>query len=241
MTRIRTKLAMLGLLVAFVPAAAGAGEACRVIQGADTPDPADDVSVCRQDVWFHNAETPAGNLAAFGAAAFPSWNATKPTGSYMSGAGGAYVATSAFHQSNAPWDPQGTPVFEGTFTGDIDTLAATFYMFVPGKAAEATLPTNIQLIVDEQLIYEADDNSIRLSAAGEIAKKIDFALTNIHVLMSELGLAGAGTQHAIRLSVVGTGLATGAAVFVYDAAEVPSGMVFNIEPENLANYTVIAA
>lgn len=240
MAGIRSKLAAGGLLVALVSTSAGAGGPCRVISGLDTPDdPSDDVSVCRQDVWFHKADPPVGNAAAYGAGAFPSWNASAPTDSVTSGAGGGYVGTSTFHQTGSPWDPQGTVVFEGTFTGDIDTLGVTLFLVVPGKTADATLPTNIQLLVDGESVFEADDKSVVLSAGGQVAKKIDFALTNIYALLKDLNLAGPGRDHALRLSVVGTGLATGGGLWVYDTSEVPSGMVFNVAPEDLAGYTVI--
>ena len=42
---------------------------------------------CTQDVWFHQGQTKAGNLAATGQTPSPKFATTKPTASVQSGAG----------------------------------------------------------------------------------------------------------------------------------------------------------
>lgn len=81
------------LTAALPPLSAGAEpQPCRQIRGQETPeDPADDVSVCRQDTWVHQAEQRLGNLAGFGQGGFPSWNTTQPAQAMSSGAGAGYV------------------------------------------------------------------------------------------------------------------------------------------------------
>jgi hypothetical protein len=64
---------------------------------------------------------------------------------------------------------------------------------------------------------------------------------NLYDALKAAGKNGPGLEHNIRFQVHGTGLATEAALFVYDTSEVPSGMIFNLEPEKLADYTVISS
>lgn len=253
MARMLRTLAAVALLAGLVPGPALAQEAeplpegCRLIRGAETPeDLTDDVSVCRQDVWFHQASTKAGNLAAFGQDDFPSWDGDEPTGSYTTGSGGGYLGTSAFHQTAEAWDPRGTATFEGTFTGHLDTLAVTMYLFPPAKMVEeqqtggpVPFPTDFRLLLDGEWLWETSGD-VNMVTDGQAVKRIDFALTNIYEGIESNGVTPTDGEHTLRLSVHGTGLATAGAVFVYDAAEVPSGMVFNIEPENLDDYTVFS-
>ena len=216
---------------------------CRVIRGQNTPDdPSDDVSVCRQDVWFHQAETKLGNVAATGQGRFPSFNNVKPDESVTSGAGGGYLASSPTHQQGTPFDERLTATFDGAFTGDIDNLAVTAFFFThPAEEAQSipTIAINARLLVDGQPIAEIGGAEITRKPGGQAAKRIDFAFTRLYDAMKSAGLNGQDRQHQVRFQVMGTGIATEAALFVYDTSEVPSGMVFNIEPENLAPYTVI--
>lgn len=247
MARIARLLVAAALLTALLPHMSTAqvteepGESCRLIRGEDTPEiPDDDVTVCRQDVWFHQADTKVGNLAAFGHDGFPSWDTEEPA-SVATGSGAGYFGTSTFHQLTEPWDARGTAIFEGSFTGPIDTLAATLYLFPsPLSYQEPTFPTNFQLLVDGEPVFEIGGLAVAMTAGGQAVKRIDFAVIKIYEAMEGLGIEPDG-EHTVRLSVVGTGLATAAALFVYDAAESPSGMIFNIEPENLDGYTVVSA
>ena len=242
MTRAFRLLAAGALFLALGLPAFGQEASCRLIRGANTPsDTTDDVQVCRQDVWFHQANTKLGNAAASGQGSFPTFNTTKPTASVTTGAGGGYVGSSATHQNGEPFDPRLTATFDGTFTGDIDTLAVTMYMFNPPEDAQS-LPTyavNARLIVDGEEVYAVGGAEVKRSPGGQAARRIDFAFTNLYDSLKSLGLTGANRQHQVRFQVQGTGLATEAAVFVYDTSEVPSGLIFNIEPENLSAYTVI--
>jgi hypothetical protein len=241
MPRIARILVASALLLPLGLPATAQEASCRLIRGADTPeDPADDVQVCRQDVWFHQAENKFGNAAAFDQGSFPSFDTTKPSASVTTGAGGGYLGSSATHQNGEPFDPRLTATFDGTFTGDIDTLAATIYMFNPPEDAQ-DLPTfaiNTRLVVDGEEIVATGGAEVKRTPDGQAARRIDFAFTNIYSTLEALGLSGADREHQVRFQVQGTGLATEAALFVYDTSEVPSGLIFNIEPENLGSYTV---
>jgi hypothetical protein len=242
MARFARFFVALAVLVAPGVPASAQEPSCRLIRGANTPeDPTDDVQVCRQDVWFHQAETKFGNAAAFDQGSFPSFNTTKPTASVTTGAGGGYLGSSTTHQNGEPFDPRLTATFDGTFTGDIDTLAATVFMFNPPEDAQElpTFAVNTRLVIDGEPVAETGGAEVKRSPGGQAARRIDFAFTNIYQTMEALGLDGAERQHQVRFQVQGTGLATEAALFVYDTSEVPSGLIFNIEPENLGSYTVV--
>lgn len=244
---IRLLASALLLLAIGVPAAAhevADPGSCRQIRGAATPDdPTDDVHVCRQDVWFHANQPKLGN-AGPATGAFPTFNATKPTASVATGAGGGYLASSPTHQSGTPWDDRLTATFDGTFTGDIDTLAVTMYFFTPPAEEAQSIPTiaiNTRLLVDGEPIFEAGGSEVPRASGGQGVNRIDFAAVDLFSALKEAGLDGHDRQHNIRFQVMGTGIASEAAFFVYDTSEVPSGMVFNIEPANLSTYTVLNA
>jgi hypothetical protein len=238
----RIALSFLALVIALpIGLPASAQEAsCRLIRGANTPDdPTDDVQVCRQDVWFHQGQTKFGNAGA-ASGAFPTFNTTKPTASVTTGAGGGYLASSALHQTQAPWDPATSATFDGTFTGDIDNVAVSAYYFNPPEDAQSipTFAINARVLVDGQVIAEAGGAEVPRAAAGQ-AKRADFVFTNLYPTLVDLGLSGPGRQHQVRFQIMGTGLASEAAFFVYDTSEVPSGLIFNLEPENLSSYTQV--
>ncbi len=249
--RLLTTAALL-LSVGLPAAAHEAAEpgSCRQIRGAATPDdPTDDVHVCRQDVWFHANQPQLGNTGAANGA-FPTFNATKPTASVATGAGGGYLASSPTHQSGTPWDDRLTATFDGSFTGDIDNLAVTAYLFTPPAEEAQGIPTiaiNTRLLVDDQPIFEAGGSEVKRSPAGTALTpqaewyRIDFAAVNLYDAMKEAGLDGHDRQHTIRFQVMGTGIASEGAFFVYDTSEVPSGMTFNLEPDNLSTFTIVNA
>ncbi|HEV3475450.1 MAG TPA: hypothetical protein VG602_08795 [Actinomycetota bacterium] len=232
-------------LVASFGLPAGAQEAsCRLIRGADTPDiTTDDVQVCRQDTWFHAGAVKLGNAAAQ-TGTFPTFNTTKPAGSAATGNGGGYFASSALHQGGSAFDPAGTATFDGKFTGDFDNLAVTMYLFNPVEDAQSlpTFAVNARLLVDGQNIFETGGAEVKRTPGGAAVRRIDFAAVDLYTALEQAGVPlGPDKEHQIRFQVMGTGLATEAALFVYDATEAPSGMIFNIEPEKLADYTVVNA
>lgn len=214
---------------------------CRLIQGEETPDDAtDDVSVCRQDVWFHATDAKAGNLG--GVTGFPGWDTTPPDTSVTGGAGGGAFATSALHQTGSPHDENVAMVAEGTYTGAIDTLAAELYLFPPAGMAqsETTFRVDAQLTVDGQAVASIGDLTVPMETAGNAVQRIRFAWTGLAGIIKLWGLELEG-DHDVRISVHGTGIATNGAVFVYDTTEVPAGLVFNIDPADLEGIPTVPA
>jgi hypothetical protein len=184
---------------------------------------------CTQDVWFHQGQTKAGNLAATGQTPGPTFDTTRPTASVTSGAGGGYLT------NGAEWQVQGTrneatgATFTGTFTGAIDNLGITMYMLAPGKQQDPTYSFGFIAEVDGKEIGRSANVDAPLESGGDAALKSSFVLTEIAAAMQQAGVVtGDGVVHTIRIYLTAYPIATTTGVFVYDTTEVPSGMTFNI-------------
>ena len=246
MTRTTTArfLGLLALLALTSTTALAAPGDCRLIRGATTPDTADDVSVCRQDTWLHQASTKVGNAAALGQGTYPSWNTTKPTASVQSGAGGGYLAAAVIGQNVSRTDGRGVPTFVGTFTGNLDNIAATLYLFSPARSVEATQAVWLRLKVDGEILYQTGAAADRtpLVPGGDAVLKTDFAFSNIYTAMESRGMdLTADRAHNVELIVSQWFTANDNAVYVYDTSEVPAGLVFNLEVNPLKAFTKFAA
>ena len=231
----RFSLALVPLALLLV--AAVTPGTCRLIRGASTPDPADDVSVCRSDVWIHQGSQRIGNPAGAGQGTFPSWNGTQPTGEFGAGAGGATVTHWGPSVTDANHAPT-TFISEGTVTGNIDNLAATLYLSAPiGETVYGDLYPHIRLSVDGQVVYEGGDDIgylLPLSSSGTGVASIRFALTGLYDVIGQEN--DPAKEHTVRLLIRGWTQGD-EAVFLYDAGDVPSGFVFNIEPNKMGAYT----
>jgi hypothetical protein len=230
--------------VLLLPQTVSADAACRLIRGAGTPaDPTDDVQVCRQDVWLHQASTKLGNLSGQGQDTVPSWNTTKPTASVQSGAGAGY-ATVRLLDIVEPYNRTYRPTFEGKFTGTLDNLAATLYISSPIYQATSTAwPMGVRVNIDGETVFEemdiGEEIDVPQKPAGNL-RKIEFAFTNLYSAMESVGLDLSPTkEHTIELSPIQLYWGDGHTVVFYDAAEAPSGLIFNLEPTLLKPYTQI--
>lgn len=226
--------------VAFALLAATDPATCRLIRGQATEDPADDVSVCRTDVWIHHNGQRLANLAALGVGGYPTWDDTKPTASYQSGAGAVTVVhwgPDLAQQNN----PAASYVVEGKVTGNLDNLAATLYLSAPGDdlVYGSNYYPHFQLSIDGQVVYQAGNSNeftIPMTPVVDGISSIKFALTDMYDVIA---LANDPTmEHTVRLLVGGWAQGDEGA-FYFDAAEVPAGIVFNIE--KLAGYTEFPA
>jgi hypothetical protein len=184
---------------------------------------------CTQDVWFHQGQTKAGNLAATGQTPGPTFNTTKPTASVTTGAGGGYLT------NGAAWQVQGTRseatggTFSGTFTGAVDNIGVTMYMLAPGKQQDTTYSFGFIVEVDGKEIGRTSNVDVPLESGGDAARKASFVITEVPGAMEQAGVVtGDGVQHAIKIYLTAYPIATTTGVFVYDTTEVPSGMTFNI-------------
>ena len=220
------------------------GGGCRLIRGAETPDnPDDDVSVCRQDVYFHKGSAPVGNLAATGQATLPSWDTTKPEGDLSEA--GVYVSSSEADIFVEEGGTGGRAQWEGTFTGPIDTLGFRLYLRSPfNEAADGnTLPASITLQVDGEEVFDSYDTAaVDLAMAGPDHDifRIDAAF---HKLYDHLRLIGIDQspekEHTVRLGIAGWFFPGSESAFIYDADDAAAGLLFNLESTSMAGFTKI--
>jgi hypothetical protein len=96
----------------------------------------------------------------------------------------------------------------------------------------------VQLVIDGEVIYQdAEAIAVNSVPAGDALIQVQFAFTNIHKAMESYRLAtGDAAEHTVELRVL-TFYFGSETIFFYDAAEAPSGMVFN--PEKVGPYTAI--
>ncbi len=226
--------------------AAGDGD-CHLARGAETADTADDLTVCREDVWFHEGDSKAGNLADTDYGSLPTFDTNAPEDSVAAGAGGGYAGSSLYQLTEE--EPRAyTPTFVGEFTGDLDTLLIDMYLFAPASTLgqymnedpTGTLGTenfpwsvDLNLIVDGEPLISIGGQQLELEDGGNAVKRTRIAIVDILDAFEEAGLVGKSDAHSIQLEITGTGLASNAAIWVYDTTEAPSGMVFNIAPEDI--------
>ena len=232
----RLMLALTALLVSAVPAALAANGECRLIRGAETPEATDDVSVCRQDNWFHQAGSKLGNTVALDGT-FPSWSTARPTDSISQGAGGAYVTNSVTHQTMLAEDLRSIATFDGSYTGVIDNLAVELFGLT---GPELSGKVNVRLVVDSWTLLDERQVTVPSAPAGTQMQSFRLVLTNVYEALKEFQPPGGpNTQHRVRLAIVGSAVVNDPIVFLYDSAEAPSGLIFNHEPAELGPYTKI--
>lgn len=244
---MRAALALvLSTLLALTLAASGASAHeehdevepdCRLVRGADTTDTTDDVEVCRQGVWFHQADTKVANVAGQGLDSLPSWDTHPPTTSVTGGAGAGYLGSSVYQLSGEN-NPTYHPAFEGTFAGPIDTALIDLYLFPPNRMVEQAsgqadiIRVDANLFVDGKMLASFGELHVPLEDGGNAVKRIRFAWQDLYRQFEAQNIEGAG-EHTVRLEIVGTGLGSDGAIWVFDTTEVPSGITFNATQEEV--------
>lgn len=214
------------------PMATDDADLCWLARGAETAGEDDDLQLCREDVWFHAPATKVGNTAEH--TGYVRWDSTPPAGSVASGAGGGTLTSSALHQFGDPFDERESFVAKGTLTGTLDTLGVELYLFPPAGMAqnETTYRVDALLEIGGKTFTTIGDLTVPMETAGSAVRRIRFGWRDILTKMENRGMDPAA-EHEIRLVVHGTGIATSAAVFVYDTTEVPAGMLVNVDPSSL--------
>lgn len=242
--RISVLISLLALAagaLAFGPVAVDpdAEESCALIRGADTTDDSsDDVTACRQDVWFHGAGLPADNLDN-AQGTFAAWDTTPPAASVTEGAGNGVLANSTLHQQSSPFDERESFVAAGTFDGAIEDLVVELYLFTPGTNVDdpqnpvvrGDYSVDAQLSVDGFAVKTLADHVVTLEPAGDAVQRITFAFRGLSDTIELVGDLEA--THDVEVRVHGTAIVSDAAIIVYDTTEVPAGMVFNPPAELL--------
>lgn len=232
------------LVAAHVP------DGCRVIDARDPANHDDDVFVCRVDTWFHQADaadpgTRIGNLGAV-QEALPTWSTDAPAAAPVNGAG--YAAINVLNtlgpQTGTTYDPAGGATFQGSFVGPLDNLAVTLYFVAPGRQASEELlpgyPLVTRLKVDGQVYFQksiTQGSTVRVDQDENSAPRASFAYTDVYASMLAHGADTASdAEHTVELYVAPVRSGE-EALFLFDATEVPSGIIFNIERSGLGDYT----
>lgn len=213
--------ALLAVLVLSTGASAANGD-CRLIKGATTPDTADDVRVCEQATYFHRSAAGLANLNAV-----PSFNATAPTVSDAA----AYAALVGTQQAST----QNRPTFQGTFTGNIDTIVVDQYLTIPiYQTLSGSYPINFNLTIDGTTVLNwspvvGSEVDAPLSATSEDGVyRMNFAIKNLYQAMDENGLTlGDDVAHTVRIQMACVYWGDSNGVYWFDSTTRPSGLYFN--------------
>jgi hypothetical protein len=222
--RLGLALAAAGLTALALPAAAADPAPGCYVRVVDGPQ------YCTQQVWFAPSDSKVGNLAAVGAARYPTWTTSAPTQSVTQGAGGGYATNGVQRQQAMESNPQTGALFKGSFTGDIDNLAVTMFLFAPGRQQEESYYAGIDVVVDGKKVFTTNEEFLPLSAGGAAAKKLDFAVSGLPKALARAGVAsGPGVKHDVELFLTAYPLATTTGAFVYGTTEAPSSMTFNLQ------------
>ncbi len=226
-------LAASGLAFSDPVVSPDADEHCVQLRGADTTDDAtDDIQACRTDVWFHDVGTKVDNLDN-AQGTFATWDTTPPDTSVTGGAGAGALGTSLLHQTEGPWDERESFVAAGRVDGALDSVLVELYLFPLQDTADGNMAYNLdaQLEVDGHQVATLGGAVVEMEVAGDAVRRIRFAFTGLADTIEEFHDFGAvgplGGGHDVKLTVHGTGIASDAAVWVYDTTEVPAGMVVN--------------
>jgi hypothetical protein len=241
-TLLGAGLAALTLMVAAAPAMAASGD-CRLIRGETTTDTtSDDVSACRQDVFFHAAGQRLGNLNGTGQDTIPSWNTTAPTAALSPTSGAAYAGVAEYDIFVGENDPLARPQFAGTFTGAVDTVGFKIYMRVPFEEP-GPYGAELRLDIDGQPVYDnysaSASTDVAMSASGNLFV-VKGVFTNIYDYMVQNEMDTSATkQHTVSFGIVAWHFPASEEVVFYDASDAASGLLFNLEPTSMAGYTKI--
>lgn len=233
-------------------AGAAPGEECRELPGAgSTTDP---VEVCASRAWFEPAgETRVANIGGIartvgeGDPALPSWSSEPPASSAVDGAGAVYSA----HASGAGSPGVATARFEGTVSGNLDTVALDLYMvtsheydeYLPGSmqgARSCPATASCEGIYPIVLALELDGHRIDV---GEVDSYLYPPQTSGNILAMRFRVAVTGlfdgvddpsAVHDVAVEVLPHEAET---TLLFDAAEWPSKILFN--PVDTTSYRVV--
>lgn len=205
-------------------------EDCRLVDVAGTPeDPTDDIELCRTPTWFHGPDEKVANLQSAGLATGPVFD-DQPPASVESGSGSGMLSDSELGQD-------GTVTFTGEYAGNIDNLAVTLYAF--NFTSDTAFPNHaaiISLDIDGETIYQTtvDWDEVTIIPEGDLLKRITFAFPN---LLDSVSVDSA-EPHTVEVSIASLG-GTDDSIYVWDAAEAPSGLIFNVTSTELFGYTTL--
>ena len=232
LTRVTAAVAALPLLLGVV--AAGEDD-CRTHDPDGVADSGDEVELCEVRTYFHQAETKAGNLGGIApdAHALPSWDTEPPASSVTGGGGGGTMSVNAVTVATA--GNEARAVFEGTVTGAVDVMDVDLHLIDARDVSDNTWTLTLELNgweikrVDQAVVVPV------VQDGATVAYRLDYAFTNLLEAMVDEGADLAG-ENTFRITAEPWFIPFEYPLFVYDATEVPGGIVFN--PESLDAGTV---
>lgn len=227
---VRRSAAVLFTAAIALGALAAEGEETATV---DTTHPCYDadtgeLSFPEERVYFHEGESKIGNTAA---SPHP-WDTTEPA-SVQTGAGAGQLTLS----SQAGGGETNT-VFEGTFTGCIDTLLFDLYSFDPtnrsstaadGEPNDHTL--SITVSIDGLPVYaNGTAQTLTTYAEGAMGPNLNRIALDLGDTLESFQAYGytLDGDHTITVEIAPYYINTGAAVvYAWDTSETPSGITFN--------------
>ena len=211
---------VLAVLCAMVLFAAPASAGVDPVTGEWTPD------YVESPVYLHcTGDTKVGNLHSIADGMTVSWDANKPTASYQSGAGCGTADTALTGTSDH------NPIYDftvaGFYTGNIDTVTLRLWAIEGiGRAFdEFTVELHVKIDGEDVITRETPANAVPIASSTGAARLYEVTITGVD-LSSQLDSTA---EHEVVATVYpifadGTG---GGVAWVYDAAEIDSGLVFN--------------
>lgn len=206
--------------VAFAPAVdedgATVAEGCRLADIAGTPeDPADDVTICEQQLFVRAGDAPLSNAAS---AVF---STEAPSAAPVGGAGLGTSVTDIAAQG----EPQHGLEVNGTFTGPVDTIDVEVYLLMPNGAlgSHGTTPT-VEL---DGFDVAGSQIDATVTPGPNNTAVATFRITGVLELWGLLGYDyDPSVEHTLRLNLSPFYFGDDGA-YLYDGTDVPSNVVLN--------------
>jgi hypothetical protein len=157
----------------------------------------------------------------------PTWDTNEPAGSVQQGEGCGYYENLLSGGNPALH----TAVWEGTFTGNIDTMTVELHRLLP--AAGATTTMVVGTVTIDGIEVFTGDITLQPEASETGASTVSkFSLRRLKYMTED----GDGTiERTVRVTIDSYNEQQSA--WVWDTTEVPSGITFN--PESLAGSVVV--
>lgn len=170
------------------------------------------------------------NYLASTAARTIGWDGTKPTTSYTAGAGCGTV--DSFLVGAAPMNPVYDLALSGTYTGNLRDMTVRLWgIDTSGSRATDAWTVRGYVAIDgrQRVPFTEVIKGTMIPSSTGIARAVEFSVTHLG-LSTE---ADSTREHSVEITVASIFLdSSGLITWVYDAAEIDSGIVFN--PAGLA-------
>lgn len=177
-----------------------------------------------------NGSTKVGNVHATLDSNRVAFDTTKPTASYTTGAGCGTVDTFFIGTTN------NNPIYDfpirGTYTGNIDNITVRFWAIdFTGSRASNQFSVDLHLVIDGVDILARNADGTATQAYTTVTPSETGIARLYEVTITKVGLSSLEDhtmEHEIELTAYTKFVdSSGGLVWVYDAAEIDSGLVFN--------------